>query len=146
MLGAPKLSGQALEIRVRRTGRPQSPSGRQQEVWRSDGDAVVAAGLGRSALRMPELLHPALTLLLLGRDEQRWGRAVAAGDSPQSGSPDYKPEARRRLYRREQCNPCPECGNSQWHVGRASAECAFCATALPLAPLRGGPPRRPQPA
>jgi len=29
---------------------------------------------------------------------------------------------------------CPGCGRSQWHVGRHSAECAFCATALPLAP------------
>lgn len=29
---------------------------------------------------------------------------------------------------------CPGCGHRGWHVGRASAECARCATALPLAP------------
>lgn len=28
---------------------------------------------------------------------------------------------------------CPGCGRSHWHVGRATAECAFCATAMPLA-------------
>lgn len=27
---------------------------------------------------------------------------------------------------------CPGCGRANWHVGRATAECAFCATALPL--------------
>lgn len=30
-------------------------------------------------------------------------------------------------------NRCPECGNSQWHVGRISAECAVCDIPLPLA-------------
>jgi hypothetical protein len=29
-------------------------------------------------------------------------------------------------------NHCPGCGRSQWLVGRTTAECAFCATALPL--------------
>jgi hypothetical protein len=28
---------------------------------------------------------------------------------------------------------CPGCGRGHRIVGRASAECAFCATALPLA-------------
>jgi hypothetical protein len=28
---------------------------------------------------------------------------------------------------------CPGCGHSNWHVGRNMAECAFCATALPMA-------------
>jgi hypothetical protein len=28
---------------------------------------------------------------------------------------------------------CPGCGRSHWLIGRATAECAFCATALPLA-------------
>lgn len=27
---------------------------------------------------------------------------------------------------------CPGCQRSHWHVGRLSAECAFCSTALPL--------------
>ena len=28
---------------------------------------------------------------------------------------------------------CPGCDGAQWTVGRVSAECAFCGTALPLA-------------
>lgn len=27
---------------------------------------------------------------------------------------------------------CPGCGRSHWHVGRTLAECAFCATAMPM--------------
>jgi hypothetical protein len=34
---------------------------------------------------------------------------------------------------------CPGCGGSHWVIGRSSAECAFCATALPLAPIPGEP-------
>ena len=30
--------------------------------------------------------------------------------------------------------PCPGCGGGKWHVGRQSAECASCGTALPIAP------------
>lgn len=29
---------------------------------------------------------------------------------------------------------CPGCAKSQWSIGRATADCAFCHTALPLAP------------
>jgi hypothetical protein len=36
------------------------------------------------------------------------------------------------LYRQDQVNHCPSCGRTHWYVGRVSAECAFCATALPL--------------
>ena len=36
-------------------------------------------------------------------------------------------------YRAESANYCPGCGQSQWLVGRVSAECARCGTALPLA-------------
>ncbi len=36
------------------------------------------------------------------------------------------------VYRQGSANQCPGCGRSQWLVGRASAECCFCATALPL--------------
>lgn len=35
-------------------------------------------------------------------------------------------------YRPGETNRCPGCGRSHWHVGRVSAECAFCETALPL--------------
>jgi hypothetical protein len=53
------------------------------------------------------------------------------------------------VYREKEVNHCPGCGRSHWYVGRVSAECCFCATALPLieATSRGGgswtqPPRR----
>jgi hypothetical protein len=38
----------------------------------------------------------------------------------------------RIIYRANETNHCPGCGRSHWIVGRMSAECAFCATALPL--------------
>lgn len=38
----------------------------------------------------------------------------------------------RIVYRMDEPNRCPGCGQSQWIVGRATAECAFCATAVPL--------------
>jgi hypothetical protein len=39
----------------------------------------------------------------------------------------------RPNYRLGSADACPDCGNTQWHVGRQSAECACCGTALPLA-------------
>lgn len=36
------------------------------------------------------------------------------------------------VYRENEVNHCPGCGRTNWHVGRALAECGFCATALPL--------------
>lgn len=42
-------------------------------------------------------------------------------------------------YRPGEPNWCPGCGRSQWWVGRQSAECAFCCTALELpSAMRGG--------
>jgi ribosomal protein S27E len=38
------------------------------------------------------------------------------------------------LYRTDEVNHCPGCGHVNWHLGRSSAECAFCGTALPYAP------------
>jgi len=38
----------------------------------------------------------------------------------------------RVAYRPQQANHCPGCGQSQWMIGRLTAECAFCGTALPL--------------
>jgi hypothetical protein len=37
------------------------------------------------------------------------------------------------VYRAGQVNHCPGCGRSHWHIGRSTAECAFCSTAIPLA-------------
>jgi hypothetical protein len=36
------------------------------------------------------------------------------------------------VYHAEEVNRCPGCGRSHWLIGRLLAECAFCATALPL--------------
>ena len=36
------------------------------------------------------------------------------------------------VYRENEVNRCPGCGRSHWYIGRLLAECAFCATALPL--------------
>jgi len=40
-------------------------------------------------------------------------------------------------YHVGEANHCPSCGRSQWMVGRLMAECAYCATALPLGNNRG---------
>jgi hypothetical protein len=42
------------------------------------------------------------------------------------------------VYREQEVNHCPGCGRTQWLIGRISAECAFCSTAL----LRGSFPDR----
>jgi len=38
-----------------------------------------------------------------------------------------------RVYRQGHPNRCPDCGHSSWQVGRTSAECLCCETALPFA-------------
>ena len=50
-------------------------------------------------------------------------------------SSHYNPAMRgyHALYRENEVNRCPGCGRSHWYVGRISAECGFCGTALPLA-------------
>ena len=37
------------------------------------------------------------------------------------------------VYRANEANHCPGCGRSQWYIGRVSAECGFCGTAVALA-------------
>jgi hypothetical protein len=37
------------------------------------------------------------------------------------------------LFRTDETNRCPGCGHAQWLVGRITAECCFCGTALALA-------------
>ncbi|MBL0924463.1 MAG: hypothetical protein IBJ12_08355 [Sphingomonadaceae bacterium] len=44
------------------------------------------------------------------------------------------------LYHGDTVNHCPGCGRTHWHIGRATAECAFCETALPLAVTSSQPP------
>ncbi len=46
----------------------------------------------------------------------------------------FNPHSRgyHAVYRDGEVNHCPGCGRTHWHIGRLSAECAFCTTALPL--------------
>lgn len=46
----------------------------------------------------------------------------------------YDPSNRgyHAVYRDGEINHCPGCGRTHWLIGRLSAECAFCSTALPL--------------
>lgn len=44
------------------------------------------------------------------------------------------------VYRSNSDNHCPGCGRSHWYIGRVSAECGFCGTAIPLAEARRDEP------
>lgn len=44
------------------------------------------------------------------------------------------------VYRANTDNHCPGCGRSHWYIGRVSAECGFCGTAIPLAEARRDEP------
>jgi hypothetical protein len=39
------------------------------------------------------------------------------------------------IYREDQPNFCPGCSRSHWYIGRMTAECAYCGTAVPLRDL-----------
>ena len=58
---------------------------------------------------------------------------------PGSESSPHDPQNRGYgiAYRENEVNHCPGCGRTHWYVGRVSAECGFCATALPLAAATG---------
>jgi hypothetical protein len=45
----------------------------------------------------------------------------------------FEPSGFRFAYRFDVPNYCPACGGSNWLVGRNSAQCAFCSTAVPFA-------------
>ena len=60
--------------------------------------------------------------------DQPFGRARARQFRESQAARGY-----HAVYREHQTNHCPGCGRTNWIVGRASAECAFCATALPFA-------------
>ncbi|MBA15529.1 MAG: hypothetical protein CMN73_04145 [Sphingomonas sp.] len=42
----------------------------------------------------------------------------------------------RVAYRPDEANHCPGCGKSHWIIGRMTAECAYCGTAVPM--MAGG--------
>lgn len=51
-----------------------------------------------------------------------------------TGRGQFDPNVRgyHAVYRDGEVNHCPGCGRTHWIIGRLSAECAFCTTALPL--------------
>ena len=49
-----------------------------------------------------------------------------------SSFPEQSGRGFRPIYHRGSVNHCPGCDGVQWYIGRISAECAFCGTALPL--------------
>lgn len=57
----------------------------------------------------------------------------------------FNPSSRgyHAVYRDGEVNHCPGCGRTHWLIGRLSAECAFCTTALPLreAQMQGPAPQ-----
>ena len=55
-----------------------------------------------------------------------------AGIQLRMTGPDLSPHGYSPTYWAGEVNHCPGCGRSQWIIGRITAECAFCATALPL--------------
>lgn len=50
--------------------------------------------------------------------------------------PSHEVRGYRVVYREKEVNRCPGCGHSHWYVGRVSAECGVCSTALPLESAR----------
>lgn len=54
-------------------------------------------------------------------------------DTPMRRLFDAQERGHSVVYRSDRVNHCPGCDRSQWLVGRSTAECAFCATAVPLA-------------
>jgi hypothetical protein len=54
--------------------------------------------------------------------------------STQARRTAFNPNARgyHAVYHAGEVNHCPGCGRTHWIIGRMSAECAFCSTAMPL--------------
>lgn len=67
-----------------------------------------------------------------GRNVTRPALRIVASAAP---TPAHDPARRGYVvtYRQGQANHCPGCGRAHWYIGRLTAECAFCATAVALA-------------
>ena len=72
---------------------------------------------------------------LCSLDSEMIERTQPVLSSLETGRGQFDPNARgyHAVYRDGEVNHCPGCGRSHWIIGRLSAECAFCSTALPLA-------------
>src|SRR5205085_4685083 len=67
-------------------------------------------------------------------------------NSTQARRSAFNPNVRgyHAVYHDGEVNHCPGCGRTHWIIGRLSAECAFCSTALPLKDaLTSGPAATP---
>lgn len=63
---------------------------------------------------------------------------VVTSIGSERGLPELVKRGYQMLFRANESNHCPGCGRAQWYVGRITAECAFCGTALPLAESHWG--------
>ena len=61
------------------------------------------------------------------------GAGAARGGEARAFAQDPSARGYQLLYRPNEVNHCPGCGRTHWYVGRLSAECAFCSTAVVLA-------------
>lgn len=59
-------------------------------------------------------------------------KALKPNFAPRLNLPAFLTRPFVPLYHQDTVNHCPACGGRHWHIGRSTAECAFCATALPL--------------
>ncbi|MDB5697889.1 MAG: hypothetical protein JWN69_693 [Alphaproteobacteria bacterium] len=50
-----------------------------------------------------------------------------------AGRIDVAARGHHVVYRSNETNRCPGCGRANWYVGRITAECSFCGTAIALA-------------
>src|SRR3954467_8479761 len=71
------------------------------------------AGAGGTEIRMG-------AVMIYSRDQRDVGAGLAG-------------RGHHVVYRAEETNRCPGCGRVNWLVGRQTAECAFCGTAIALA-------------
>jgi len=53
--------------------------------------------------------------------------------APRDVGLDLSARGHHVVYRANESNRCPGCGRAQWYVGRMTAECGFCGTAVALA-------------
>lgn len=49
----------------------------------------------------------------------------------------FSPNGYAIPYRMGERNYCPGCTRQHWHIGRLTAECAFCGTAIPMEAVHG---------
>jgi hypothetical protein len=58
-------------------------------------------------------------------------RSIQTAERSYSHDPAYR--GYHAVYRTRETNYCPGCGRTHWWIGRISAECVYCSTALPFA-------------